>query len=829
MKNKLLLIITVFTLWCLSLKAQNFNHAWAALFQHKIDSVNHGTGGDTVGVTAAFYMPGQGLWTGTDGFTNPGVPMNTGIKVEIGSNSKLFLGTVMLKLQEQHVLSLDDHISKWVHTALNNVDTSATIRQLLNHESGTADSYRDTDPSNFLYDLFADTSHFFTPQEMIDKLPAPYFAKGHGFHYSNVTYSLCTMIIQAATGKPYWQNLHEQILAPLHMDSTDVWLYDQVKQNYSGGYATTINYPGPFTSFISLGTGAGDIHSTPQEMVQWYAKLFGGQVLADSSLKQLLDIEPASNFGAGITNFHADTLGHDTYFYEGGWGTFQSFAVYDRTSKACFFVATNYVDEYNQGIAYPFLLSMFQAYRDGLPKRKNDAGVTLLVSPAGTAFGASFSPVITLRNFGTAALKNVYIHYKLDKGTTAIYKWKGNLATDRTINVTLPGITAANGRHDIMAYTAMPNGAAEGYTFNDTMRYSFVTSISAAYNGHFHEGFEGDTMALFSWNAENFSIFNLAPTKLLAGHSGNHSLVAGSYNSKATGHIAYADLPVIHLNTGAKPSISFSYSYAPYPGYADSVQLLVSADGGSTWQSLFYKGGPDLATADAITEMFAPQTAKQWKTEKISLAAYSGNILFRFRHYNEWANNLYIDDIDINSDPVTIIDTLIARNEGRRNRIDWNTLDEKKGDWFILEKSYLGSPFIAITNKIYTHGKPSTYNAYDALALQGKNSYRIKIFDKTDNVILSDTVTVNVGSNDTCALTVYPNPVHDILNIRLSCAPTTKFGGVVSLINQNGNVVMIRYMSGTETKLNFSRFPNGIYYVEYNDGFRSERRKVVKL
>lgn len=762
MKKKLLLITTVFTLVLTASKAQTFDPAWAARFQHTIDSMNHETGGDTAGVTAAFYMPGQGLWAGTSGLTNPGVPMNTGIRVSIASNSKLFLATVMLKLQEQHVLSLDDHISKWIHTSLHNVDTSATIRQLLNHQSGIADFLNDRGGSLTLDDILTDTSRFFTPQEMVNELPAPFFAKGHGYHYSNTAYVICTMIIQAATGKHYWQNLHEQILSPLKMDSTDVWLYDNVKQNYSGGYYSTTNYPGPFTSFISMVVGNGDIYSTPQEMVQWYSKLFGGQVLTDSSLKQLLNIEPASSFGLGIADWNSATLGHHTYFFSGAWGTFESFAVYDRVSKACFFVATNYLNE-PSGFAYPFLIAMFRAYRDGLPKKVNDAGITQLVSPAGTACSASVSPVVTLKNFGTANLRRVQINYKLDNGASAVYNWSGNLAYNSTINVTLPGMKTTGGKHNFMAYTAMPNNSAEGYTFNDTMQYSFVTSITPAYNGSFHEGFENSTTPIFSWSDANFNIYKWGVTELLIGHSGSHSLVAGSFNNNALGQVAYADLPVIHLKAGSNRYLSFSYSHAATSyGLADSLQLLVSADCGSTWHSLFYKGGPGLETSDSTDELFAPQIAAQWKTEKISLAAYSGDVLLRFREVNGNNNNIYLDDIAIDKASVILPIKLISftgYHTGAVNELQWKA-STTSATTFTVQRSANGRDFENIGNSnAPANTTDKTFSLTDNNLKDSKYYYRLQM-KEADGQITYSNIVVLISNKDGLEITsFYPSPL----------------------------------------------------------------------
>lgn len=212
-----------------------------------------------------------------------------------------------------------------------------------------------------------------------------------------------------------------------------------------------------------------------------------------------------------------------------------------------------------------------------------------------------------------------------------------------------------------------------------------------------------------------------------------------------------------------------------------------------------------------------PGKAYYWSVQAID-AAYRGS---NFTAEQQFTTGILEDE-------ATILDTITAASQGVGIRIDWNTLQEEPGDWFVAEKKYLNGPFVPVSGKIYVKGSPSSYSAYDRLALQGENSYRVKIFDKEGNFTISDTVTVNIGSNDTCSLIVYPNPVHDVLNVELGCSGKTKLGGVVSVINQNGNIVMVKYMQGIEAKLDVSRLIPGIYYVQYNDGFRTDRKKIVK-
>ena len=108
----------------------NFDPAWANRFQTVLDSVRIATG--MKGASLAVQVPGQGLLTCVSGISSPGVPVTKERRFGIMSNTKLFIAVVLAKLQEQGILSLDDHLYQWLPT-YPHVDSTVTIRQLLSH------------------------------------------------------------------------------------------------------------------------------------------------------------------------------------------------------------------------------------------------------------------------------------------------------------------------------------------------------------------------------------------------------------------------------------------------------------------------------------------------------------------------------------------------------------------------------------------------------------------------------------------------------------------------------------------------------------------------
>ena len=116
----------------------------------------------------------------------------------IGSNTKTFTATMMLKLSEQGIVSLDDSLHHWL-PGFNNIDSNITIKQLLRHNTGIADFWT---PS-WVNIIFANPDSIWTPEDVLNFVGPPLFPAGTNVSYSNTNFTLAGMIIEAATGQNY--------------------------------------------------------------------------------------------------------------------------------------------------------------------------------------------------------------------------------------------------------------------------------------------------------------------------------------------------------------------------------------------------------------------------------------------------------------------------------------------------------------------------------------------------------------------------------------------------------------------------------------------------
>ncbi len=169
-----------------------------------------------MGVSLTVLVPGYGPWLGVAGKSEPAVPVATDMAFGVGSISKSFIAALILQLAEEGELSLDDQLSQWIPDAPN-VDNKATIRQLLNHTSGT---FQPNHHPNFFTTVFSDGGREWTDEEIFASFQLePYSAPGTEWHYSNAGYTLLGQIIEEATGSSVSAELRERFFEPLGLAS----------------------------------------------------------------------------------------------------------------------------------------------------------------------------------------------------------------------------------------------------------------------------------------------------------------------------------------------------------------------------------------------------------------------------------------------------------------------------------------------------------------------------------------------------------------------------------------------------------------------------------
>ncbi|MFM7636564.1 MAG: serine hydrolase [Crocinitomicaceae bacterium] len=328
------IIVLVFIFGQVKIFAQSFDPNLSADLQYTIDSFR--TAYNLKGISASVYVPNQGTWQGVTGESHSGVPITPQTGFGIASNTKLFAGVLLLKLAENGLLSLDDSLYQHL-PPFNNVDSTITVRQLLNHTSGLSD----VNIAGYPDSMLADPNRVFTPTEIITWVGPPLSAPGTDWYYCNTNYLLAGLIAESVTGQSFSQLLRDSILTPLQLDSTYFAVYETssvfAAHPWQGGmdFSST-----PRTSVNSAAWSAGAMYSTSGEMAQWYKALMNGEVLNQNSLNEMTTFVGSGSYGVGISE---STILGRTIWQHGGtiWGGYNSSMMYDVQSGSVICVLIN--------------------------------------------------------------------------------------------------------------------------------------------------------------------------------------------------------------------------------------------------------------------------------------------------------------------------------------------------------------------------------------------------------------------------------------------------------------------------------------------------------
>ena len=197
----------------------------------------------------------------------------------IGSITKQFTASAILKLQADGKLSVEDPVSKYIPDFPRG--NEVTIHQLLTHISGIH-SY--TSEMDFIEEVKDGISQ----DALIDKIKGfEYdFEPGERWLYNNSGYFMLGYIIEKASGKSFEAYLKENFFDPAGMAHTGVHEKGRELPNEAMGYSYENGAFSPAVDWnMSWAGGAGNLYSTVGDLHKWNAALFSGKLLTEASLK----------------------------------------------------------------------------------------------------------------------------------------------------------------------------------------------------------------------------------------------------------------------------------------------------------------------------------------------------------------------------------------------------------------------------------------------------------------------------------------------------------------------------------------------------------------
>ena len=248
--------------------------------------------------------------------TGAPVPLNG--RVRIASNTKSFTATVVLQLVGEGKVQLDAPIERYLPGVVRGQGIDGrqiTVRQLLQHTSGLPDY------DNVLYQewLDSDFRKHYTPQQLLaaaftqPALAAP----GAAFSYSNTNYTLAGLLVERVTGHSLGSEITSRVINRIGLRDT-YWPADgdqrirgahphSYLQETPGGPVNDVTELDP-----SLGGAAGQLVSTPRDLLTFFQSLIGGKLLKPAQLAEMQRTVPATDislrdvpesYGLGLATF----------------------------------------------------------------------------------------------------------------------------------------------------------------------------------------------------------------------------------------------------------------------------------------------------------------------------------------------------------------------------------------------------------------------------------------------------------------------------------------------------------------------------------------------
>lgn len=325
MKQKLFVLLST-VLMVHAAMAQSFDKV-------KLDSYFNALGDNNRFMgSVAISENGKVIYSKAVGFADvaKGVKASTETKYRIGSISKTFTATLVMKAVEQKKLQLDQTIDKWFPELLN--AKKITVSNLLNHSSG-------------IYDFTHSAAYlvwFTNPQTeaaMMEKIKSggSEFEPGSKSDYSNSNYVLLTFILEKVNGKSYSDLLSSIITKPLGLKDTYVGSKINTSKKEALSYIQFKDekWEADKETDMSVPLGAGAVVSTPSDLVKFADALFAGKIVTTASLKQMQNITDEYGFGLFQIPFNDDMgFGH-TGGIDGFSSVFASFPASKRSYAIC--------------------------------------------------------------------------------------------------------------------------------------------------------------------------------------------------------------------------------------------------------------------------------------------------------------------------------------------------------------------------------------------------------------------------------------------------------------------------------------------------------------
>ncbi len=280
-----------------------------------------------------------------------------------------------------------------------------------------------------------------------------------------------------------------------------------------------------------------------------------------------------------------------------------------------------------------------------------DLAIAEILAPSFTCEG-NYSLGIVLQNAGTAGFSGASIRVGLLGASEETIEFTGTLNAGARDTVYSNAISLTAGWLEIKAEASLLIDVIEYETLNNSRIHRI--NVRPEVSLPFAETFEFNDLNgnnLFVTNGDYKLTWDTIRTAGLSNsnYSGYYKMLNNALRDTAD----YLYTPFIEV-PAASDSLMFSFSYAyrfRSNTLSDSLNVEISDDCGQSWNSVFYKGGSELASFDTTWVNFKPFAPQHWKKVKIDLLPLidGESVIIRYKPINDLGSNLFLDNIFVYS------------------------------------------------------------------------------------------------------------------------------------------------------------------------------------
>jgi len=286
---------------------------------------------ELLGIQVCVAHNQQSIWSASLGTLDPGqsVPVKNHHLLRIGSVTKIYTATLIMRLVEEGYLSLETNIADF-YTQNTNIK-EVTVQHLMEHTSGIRDIF--TMPA-----ILINATNFpdkqWNPRQLAKTCmeKSLHFEPGSDYSYSNTNYILLGLIAEKVTGIKINELYSKYITEPLGLADTRFVPYDPPPSNLISGYVH--HYALSFLewyptepeniSWSTLAFSAGAMVTTATELATFMQYLFSGEIVSPESLEAMKGLSNGKGKGLVSTNIN----GTPYYGHEGEITGFESMVLY---------------------------------------------------------------------------------------------------------------------------------------------------------------------------------------------------------------------------------------------------------------------------------------------------------------------------------------------------------------------------------------------------------------------------------------------------------------------------------------------------------------------